>query len=122
MKTLPLLIVLLPVLLVAIAGCQNTPTPVAVASDPDAEVKVMLATLGADDQLRAEQQKYCPVMPDTRLGEMGPPQKVLLNGETMFLCCKNCVKIAQDDPARAVAQMRELREARERELTERTEK
>ena len=38
----------------------------------------------------AEQQRTCPILKDSRLGSMGPPVKLTLDGETVFLCCSGC--------------------------------
>jgi membrane fusion protein, copper/silver efflux system len=45
--------------------------------------------LSADDLLLARRQKVCPI---TRLalGSMGPPVRVEVEGETVFLCCQAC--------------------------------
>ena len=39
-------------------------------------------------------QGYCPVL-NTRLGSMGVPVKIVLEGQPVLLCCKNCVKQAR---------------------------
>lgn len=43
------------------------------------------------DQRRAAVQKICPVS-GMRLGEHGSPIKVKVGKETLFLCCKGCLK------------------------------
>ena len=103
--------------LVLIAGCQEkpavngaNPTATAAAADADAEIKANLAKLGPKDQPLAEKQKYCVVMPEVRLGEMGTPYKVTLEGETAFVCCKKCVRDAKNDPEKALAQLKELKD------------
>ena len=45
----------------------------------------------AHDQLRAAVQKICPVS-GNNLGEHGPPIKVQIGQETVFLCCKGCAQ------------------------------
>jgi hypothetical protein len=108
-RWIPLLIV------VSMAGCQDKPTASGPAVDPDAEVKANLARLDPEDQRVAERQKYCPVMPQIRLGEMGPPFKVVLKGETFFVCCKTCVRQAPKEPETILAQLKEIREASAKE-------
>jgi hypothetical protein len=97
--------------LVLIAGCQAKPAANSVKSgnapDPEAEIKAVLANLGPDDQRLAEKQKYCPIMPEVRLGEMGTPYKVVVKGETVFVCCRNCLRQARDDPEKALVAMKE---------------
>jgi hypothetical protein len=48
-------------------------------------------------------------MPDVRLGEMGRPSKIVVQGEVLFVCCKNCERHARENPDQAVAAMKELR-------------
>lgn len=90
-------------------GCQQKPPPTSATGDADAEIRVVLAALSPTDQLLAESQRYCPVMPEARLGEMGPPVKILLQGETFFVCCNNCENIAREDPGKTLARVKELR-------------
>jgi hypothetical protein len=104
-------------LVLAAGGCQDrrsasTPTP----AEVEADIRVNLERLGPEDQRLAEQQKYCPMMEGVRLGEMGPPCKVTVKGVSAFVCCENCVRAAQDDPDRALVQIRQLEQARAREL------
>ncbi len=43
------------------------------------------------DQLRAAVQEICPVS-GGKLGSMGEPVKVNVGEETVFLCCRGCLK------------------------------
>lgn len=43
------------------------------------------------DQLRADVQAICPVS-GGKLGSMGKPIKVKVGKETVFMCCKGCLK------------------------------
>ena len=43
---------------------------------------------------------------------MGKPIKVMLNGQPVFVCCKSCVKQAQEDPAKTLRRVEELRTKR----------
>ena len=101
--------------LVLIAGCQekpaangSNPTAAKAAAAADEEIKANLAKLGPDDRPLAEKQQYCAVMPEVRLGEMGTPIKVTVKGQALFVCCHNCVRSANDDPATALAQLKEI--------------
>ncbi|MBX9792218.1 MAG: hypothetical protein K2Y37_25120 [Pirellulales bacterium] len=69
-----------------------------------------LAKLSATDRKLAETQAMCPIG-DGRLGLMGTPVRVDLQGQAVFLCCKGCVKKAVAEPAATLAKVRELREA-----------
>lgn len=104
----------------AVSGCQDNPSLRTTASgDPEADLKVSLSRLGPNEQRIAEQQKYCPIMEGVRLGEMGPPCKVEVRGVSAFVCCENCVRAAQEDPDRALAQIRRLKQDRANELAPR---
>jgi hypothetical protein len=101
-------------------GCQEKPPANQVKSgDPTAaaaEIKANLAQLGSEDQRLAEQQRYCPIMTKVRLGQMGKPHKIMLKGETVFVCCERCLDLAQEDPDKALAQLNVLKgAAKERE-------
>jgi hypothetical protein len=115
----------LPVLLsLILAGCANAPhagardggigsilTPPPPSSghvDEDA-IKQNLAGLNPQDRELAMAQRFCPVMTDNRLGEMGPPIKVILKGQPVFLCCLGCVKKAQNDPDATLAKVAQLK-------------
>jgi hypothetical protein len=39
---------------------------------------------------------------------MGPPVKVLLKGQPVFLCCKDCEKKARKEPDKTLAKAKEL--------------
>jgi hypothetical protein len=49
-------------------------------------------------------------MTDHRLGSMGPPVKVTLNDQFVFVCCKTCQKKAEKDPEKVLARAKELKE------------
>ncbi len=55
------------------------------------EISDSLAKLNADDRKLAEAQRFCPVMEYGRLGSMGTPTKVMIEGKPAFVCCKDCV-------------------------------
>jgi membrane fusion protein, copper/silver efflux system len=65
--------------------------------DPDAQIEAALAQLSAEDRALAEQQKFCPVLTDNRLGSMGTPVKVMVNNQPVFLCCAGCKAKALKD-------------------------
>src|SRR5262245_22519156 len=91
------------------AGCDGTPSgPVTLKRGPTAPnelspndgvgaIAANLAKLSAEDRKLAEAQKTCPTSGEP-LGSMGVPQKLTLNGETVFVCCASCVKGAEADP------------------------
>ena len=91
-----------------LAGCKGKPA--AKAPDAAGELKATLAQLGPEDARLAERQGFCPLMPEVRLGEMGPPHKVVLRGRPVIVCCRNCVRRAQEDPDKTLAALKELQE------------
>lgn len=56
-------------------------------------------------------QKTCPVTGDT-LGSMGEPIPVSVKGETVYVCCKGCVRRVQADPDKYLAVVRAERAGR----------
>jgi Cu(I)/Ag(I) efflux system membrane fusion protein len=66
--------------------------------DADATADAALSALSPEDRKLAETQRFCPVL-GTRLGAMGTPLKVVLEGRTVFLCCIGCKDKALADPA-----------------------
>lgn len=68
-----------------------------------------LAELPEKDRILAEQQRFCPVKPETPLGAMGPPTKVIIEGEPVFLCCADCAAEARKNPDNTLAEVKALR-------------
>ena len=60
-----------------------------------------LASLAADpkDQPKPDKLETCPVSGD-KLGEMGKPFVFVYQGQEVKLCCKNCKKDFDKDPAK----------------------
>jgi Cu(I)/Ag(I) efflux system membrane fusion protein len=81
-------------------------------SDREKKVKAGLAKLSADDRKLAEAQKFCPVLQTNRLGSMGTPVKVLLEGQPVFLCCAGCEDKAKADPRKTLQTVERLRKGR----------
>jgi hypothetical protein len=103
---------------VALSGCGGATTqpqeaePGLTPAPPtgvDAEVAAALAELPPEDRRLAEEQKYCAVTPDSRLGEMGAPIKIVVKGQPVFLCCKGCKRKALADPDATLAKVAELK-------------
>jgi uncharacterized protein (TIGR03000 family) len=78
-------------------------------AEKDADIKANLAKLPPEDRKLAEEQKFCVVESDTRLGAVGVPLKIMVKGQPVFLCCKNCIKEAQADPDKTLAKVKELK-------------
>jgi hypothetical protein len=108
-------------LAVAVVGCgssrsastDNGSEAQAVNSgdEVDAEVAAGLAELPDEDRLAAEAQKYCAVMMESRLGSMGAPFKVMVEGQSVFLCCEGCKDTALANPQETLANVKRLKEA-----------
>jgi hypothetical protein len=67
-----------------------------------------LGKLKEKDRVLAEQQRFCPVMEEGRLGSMGAPVAIEIKGKTVFLCCKGCKEEALADPGATLKMIEEL--------------
>lgn len=74
----------------------------------DPEVEEALNSLSAEDQVSARRQKFCVVQEKSLLGSMGPPIKIEINGQSLFLCCDGCKKTALKDPAATIERWKVL--------------
>ena len=70
-----------------------------------------LARLDPADRKLAEEQKFCATDPTSRLGSMGPPVKVMVKDQPVFLCCGSCRKAALKDPDKTLAAVKKLKAA-----------
>lgn len=75
------------------------------------KIDAALSKLSAEDQKLAAAQRFCPVMTYDRLGAMGTPLKVMIEGKPVFLCCKACVEDAQKGGAATVKTVMKLRDS-----------
>ena len=85
--------------------------PAVIRSDKetDADIQASLAELSKEDRKLAEAQKFCPIMTKYRLGIMGPPVKVMIKDQPIFLCCKGCRTKALAKPDKTLATVAELK-------------
>ncbi len=74
-----------------------------------AEIESNLAKLSPEDRQQAEAQGFCPVMPDSQLGAMGTPVKIMVNDEPVFLCCAGCRTKALANPDQTLETVASLR-------------
>ena len=79
------------------------------ASGQTDDVAAERAKLSPEDRALAEAQEWCVVSSDERLGSMGPPLKLDIKGQPVFVCCKGCKRKAEADPDRTLAKVRELK-------------
>jgi hypothetical protein len=85
--------------------------PPKAAGGKDAKINAVLAKLPPEDRELAVKQKFCAVLDTSRLGSMGPPVKVMVEGEPVFVCCEGCRDSALEDPAVTIAKVKKLRKA-----------
>src|SRR4029453_7150121 len=90
-------------------GSANTTIRASTPADPEAKIVAELATLSPADRALAEKQRFCPILPNSRLGSMGPPVRLTLDGETVFLCCPGCKSQAEANPKKTATRVKELR-------------
>jgi outer membrane murein-binding lipoprotein Lpp len=96
-----------------LVGCsRNADKPQAVtpqASPKPDDVAAERAKLDPADRALVESQEWCVVSTDERLGSMGPPLKLDIKGQSVFVCCKGCKKKAEADPDKTLAKVEELK-------------
>jgi hypothetical protein len=61
------------------------------------QLPVLAALLTEADRPGIERQRVCPVT-QAKLGSMGPPVKLLVGGQPVYLCCQGCVAKVQQNP------------------------
>ncbi len=98
-----------------VVGCAEKPAPApaapATASSDEAKFSAAIAKLPEEDRAAATAQKFCAVEDKSRLGSMGMPFKVMVEGKPVFLCCAGCEDEALKDPAKTLAKIEELKSA-----------
>ncbi len=85
--------------------------PSASTDETEIEIQTTLAELGKNDRVAAEAQRWCPVMPENRLGAMGKPVKIMLAGKRVFVCCAECAKDARANAKATLARVEKLKKA-----------
>jgi hypothetical protein len=103
-----------------LAGCGAPPAPAPAkstaqapaapaANDAAAEIAEAIGKLSPEDQVLAKAQGYCAVSEEP-LGSMGPPVKLMLNDQPVFVCCEGCNKRATSSPDATVAKAEKLKD------------
>jgi Cu(I)/Ag(I) efflux system membrane fusion protein len=77
--------------------------------DDDLKFVAVLSKLPPTDRRVAEAQGYCPVLSNNRLGSMGMPVKIIVEGQPVFLCCGSCETKARANPTNTVTKANELK-------------
>ena len=73
--------------------------------------QVTLAALAESDREGIARQQVCPVT-GAKLGGMGDPVKVLIDGQPLYLCCKGCVAKVKRNPEAYLAKVAQLHQSR----------
>lgn len=79
------------------------------ADHGDSDVAAEMAKLSPEDRKEAEVQKFCVISDGSRLGSMGPPIKLDINGESVFVCCSGCKSAALKNPEKTLATVAKLK-------------
>ncbi len=75
--------------------------------------------LSAEDKELVAAQVFCPV--GGKLGGMGTPVKVMVEGKPVFICCEGCRGPLLEDPEKYLAELEEKKKKAAAEETESTE-
>ena len=91
----------------------RTPSPAVsslkpAASAAEQKIAVSLAKLSLEDRLAAEGQHFCVVLEKRRLGSMGAPVKLTIEGQTVFVCCGSCRETALKNPQQTLTKAKSL--------------
>lgn len=93
---------------VGLVGCQQAVAPRA-DGNADSRITATLTQLSETDRPLAEAQAFCAVQTHERLGSMGVPLKLDVQGQPVFVCCKGCEKKALADPEATLARVASLK-------------
>ena len=77
----------------------------------DPQIEAAINELAEDDRALAKAQKFCAVAEKGRLGSMGKPVKLMIEGKPVFLCCEGCEGEAQKNPEETLAKVEKLKAA-----------
>ncbi len=93
---------------VVMSGCKPNFAGPPGQSKPE-EVAAERAKLSPEDRVLVEAQEWCVISSDERLGSMGPPLKLDIKGQPVFVCCNSCRKKAEADPDKTLAKVAEFK-------------
>ncbi|MGE0535147.1 MAG: efflux RND transporter periplasmic adaptor subunit [Pirellulales bacterium] len=92
-------------------GSNTESTSIIRPSTPEntrAKIEAALASLAPADRAAAAAQRSCPILANSLLGSMGPPVKLSIGDQTVFVCCGACKTSALADPQKTIARVAEL--------------
>ena len=92
-------------------GTSPHTAPAAQKKDPEAKIQAALGELSDTDRKLAVEQRYCVVLTKNRLGSMGAPVKIEIEGKPVFLCCEGCRDDALADPKATLKKVESLKTA-----------
>ena len=90
------------------------PTPVAESKPGSDAANENLAALSPEDRKIAMAQGTCPIS-GSPLGSMGPPVRIVIKGQVVFLCCNGCVEEARKNPDKTLEKVSQLKAAKKSE-------
>jgi len=94
----------------AVAGCGRPASDTAPGGEKAKEkVEAERTKLSPEDRTLVDAQEWCVISTDERLGGMGPPVKLDIEGQPVFICCKGCKAKAEVDPGRTLATLADLK-------------
>lgn len=83
------------------------PTKATPAADERNQIEVALSELSPIDRALAERQRMC-VVSENRLGSMGTPLRVDVNGVPVFICCEACRNSLLEEPEKYLAKIADV--------------
>src|SRR5262249_48885577 len=97
----------------AAAGGDRKPAAAAarpsMTRDEQEKIETRFAGLASGERRLAELQPFCPALTDNRLGSMGTPFKVMIEGQPVFLCCDACANDALANSRRTLDRVARLK-------------
>ena len=88
---------------------STTQTAANAPKGEDAKIEAAINELAEEDREVAKAQKFCAVAEKGRLGSMGKPFKVMIEGKPVFLCCEGCEGDALKNPEETLAKVEKLK-------------
>ena len=58
---------------------------------------------------KSRHRSSAPILQSNKLGSMGPPVKLTIEGQSVFLCCDGCKDAATENPAATLAKVAALK-------------
>lgn len=91
---------------------QGTIVKPSTPNDEEAIIASSLAKLPEAERREAVEQEYCVVQDDSKLGSMGVPLRLMIEGKVVYVCCKGCTKEALADPKVTLAKLDKIKAAK----------